>query len=283
VAHAAPDRRAGEAAGDRALSGPLERRVEIDGESHRVWERGDGERLGFLAGMGGLGRWTPFLELLSRERRVMVPSLPGFPGGGTGHRKLDGLLDWISVTLDLLEAAGLAGADLVGHGPGGLLAAEIAALARPWVGRLVLIAPFGLFDPAEPVADPFARRASEIPGLYCAHPEAFERELACPPGGDEVEWQITTLRASEAAARLLWPLGDLGLHKRLHRIVCPTLLLWGSEDRLVPASYAKRLADAMGRRPEIRSLEGAGHRLDLDAPEAAAAAILSFLRTPAGR
>jgi len=263
------------------LSGPLVRHVRIDGESHRVWERGQGEGLGLLAGMGGLGHWTPFLERLSQERRVVVPSLPGFPGGGAGHHKLDDLVDWISVTLDLLEGAGLAGADLVGHGPGGLLAAEIAALSRGMVGKLVLIAPFGLFDPSEPVADCFARRASEIPSLFCTHPEAFERDLACPPGDDEVEWQLTRLRASEAAARLLWPIGDLGLRKRLHRIVSPTLLLWGSEDRVVPASYAKRFADAMGQRPGIHSVEGAGHRVDLDAPEAAADAILSFLRTPA--
>jgi pimeloyl-ACP methyl ester carboxylesterase len=260
------------------LSGPLVREVRIDGEVHRVWERGRGEELGVLAGLGGPLTWSPFLEQLSTERRVVVPSLPGFPGGGAGHHKLDDLLDWISVTLDLLEGAGLAGADLVGHGPGGLLAAEIAALSQGMVRKLVLIAPFGLFDPSEPVADCFARRASELPSLLCTHPEALERELACPPGHDEVEWQITRLRASEAAARLLWPIGDLGLHKRLHRIVSPTLLLWGSEDRVVPAGYARRFANAIGQRPELRSIEGAGHRVDLDAPEAAANAILSFLR-----
>jgi pimeloyl-ACP methyl ester carboxylesterase len=256
------------------------RQLRIDGESLRVWERGDGPVLGVLAGLGGFGAWTPFLEHLARERRVVVPSLPGFPGGGAGHHLLDGLLDWIRVTLDLLESAGLAGADLVGHGPGGMLGAEVAALSRTTVGKLVLIAPFGLFDASEPVADCFARRASEVPSLFCAHPEAFARDVACPAGDDEVEWQLTRARASEAAARLLWPLGDLGLRKRLHRVVSPTLLLWGSEDRVVPASYAKRFADKMGRRPEIRSIEGAGHRVDLDAPEAAADLILRFLRGP---
>src|SRR5262249_18856856 len=160
-------------------------------------------------------------------------------------------------------------ADLVGHGPGGMLAAEIAALSRAMVGRLVLIAPFGLFDPAEPVSDCFARRASEMPSLYCANPEAWERDLACPAGADDVEWQLTRVRASEAAARLLWPIADLGLRKRLHRIVSPTLLLWGSEDRVVPMSYATRFAEAMGRKPLIRSIEGAGHRVDLDTPESA--------------
>jgi pimeloyl-ACP methyl ester carboxylesterase len=81
----------------------------------------------------------------------------------------------------------------------------------------------------------------------------------------------------EAAARLLWPLGDRGLAKRLHRIAAPTLLLWGSEDRIVPASYAKRFAEGIAGKAEVRSIPGAGHRLDLDAPDGAAEAVLAFL------
>ena len=85
------------------------------------------------------------------------------------------------------------------------------------------------------------------------------------------------VRAMEAAARLLWPLGNRGLAKRLHRITAPTLLLWGSEDRIVPASYAKRFAAGIAGKTEIRSIAGAGHRADLDAPDATAEAVLAFL------
>ena len=85
-----------------------------------------------------------------------------------------------------------------------------------------------------------------------------------------MEWQIGQVRAQEAAARLLWPTGDRGLAKRLHRITAPTLLLWGSDDRIVPASYAKRFADGIAGPTEIRSIPNAGHRVDLDAPDEAA-------------
>jgi pimeloyl-ACP methyl ester carboxylesterase len=269
------------------MSAPVERSVAVNGEPCRVWEKsgreegaqesGAGEPLGFLASLGGCSHWTPFLERLAERRRLVVPSLPGFPGGGSGHKKLDDLPDWIAATLDLLEAAGLEGADLVGHGVGGVLAAEVAALSRATVRRLVLIAPLGLFDAAEPVADAWARRASELPALLSTRPEAFAKELLPPEGCDEVEWQIELLRASEAAARLLWPTADRGLAKRLHRIQAPTLLLWGSEDRLVPASYAKRFADGIAGAASLRSIEGAGHRVDFDAPAATADAILEFL------
>jgi pimeloyl-ACP methyl ester carboxylesterase len=256
------------------VSAPRERRVRLLGDDVRVLEKGEGEPLGFLASFGGLPGWTPFLDRLAERRRVVVPSLPGFPGAGGGFRRLDDLPDWVIATLDLLEEAGLEGADLVGHGVGGLLAAEVAAFSRASVRRLALIAPLGLFDEAEPVADVWARRASEVPALFSAQPEAYAKSLACPAGHDEVEWQLAGVRAMEAAGRLLWPLGDRGLAKRLHRITAPTLLVWGAEDRIVPASYAKRFAAAISGPTEIRSIPGAGHRADLDAPDATAAAIL---------
>jgi pimeloyl-ACP methyl ester carboxylesterase len=259
------------------VSAPRERLVRLLDEDVRVLEKGEGAPLGFLATFGGVPAWTPFLDRLAERRRVVVPSLPGFPGAGGGFRRLDDLPDWVTATLDLLEAAGLAGCDLVGHGVGGLLAAEVAAFSRASVGRLVLIAPLGLFDEREPVADVWARRASEVPALFSAQPEAYAKGLACPAGHDEVEWQLAAVRAMESAARLLWPTGDRGLAKRLHRIGAPTLLLWGAEDRVVPASYAKRFADGIAGPTEIRSIPGAGHRADLDAPDPTAAAILEFV------
>ena len=60
---------------------------------------------------------------------MIAPSLPGFPGA-TGHDRLDDLPDWLAATLDLLEASGLEGADLVGASVGGALAAEVAAFSR---------------------------------------------------------------------------------------------------------------------------------------------------------
>ena len=91
------------------------------------------------------------------------------------------------------------------------------------------------------------------------------------------------VRALEAAARLLWPIGDRGLAKRLHRISAPTLLVWGGEDRIVPASYAKRFAAGVAGEAEVRSIAGAGHLVDLDAPEAAADAVLRFLEARGSR
>ena len=140
------------------------------------------------------------LDELAKTRTVVAPSLPGYPGA-TGHTVLDTHLDWVLATRQLLDKAGLADADLVGASVGGAFAAEMAAIFPERVGRLVLIAPFGLFDEAEPAADPWAQRKDMLPGLMCADAAKWQELVAPPDGANSIEWPIEMSRASEAAAR----------------------------------------------------------------------------------
>ena len=258
------------------MTEPATAAVDINGFSCRVWTAGTGPKLGFLAGFGGLPRWVPFLDALARERTVIVPSLPGFPGGERGHTMLDSHLDWVLAVRRLLHASGLEGADLAGSSVGGSLAAEMAAIWPGSVRRLALIAPFGLFDENDPATDPWAQRAPDVPGLMCADPAKWEALKAEPEGRNDPEWPIEQTRASEAAARIFWPLGNTKLEKRLPLIEAPTLLIWGGEDRLMPRSYADKFAKAIKGRSEIKIIPGAGHLAELDKPDAVATAILRW-------
>jgi pimeloyl-ACP methyl ester carboxylesterase len=252
--------------------------VDINGYSCRVWTAGSGPKLGFLAGFGGLPHWVPFLNELAKQRTVIVPSLPGFPGGERGHVALDSHLDWLVATRLLLEGAGLAGADLAGSSVGGSLAAETAALWPSMVKRLALIAPFGLFDENDPATDPWAQRVPDAAGLFCADPKNWELLKAEPEGHNDPEWPIEQVRASEAAARIFWPLGNTKLEKRLPLITAPTLLIWGGEDRIMPRGYADKFAAGITGKTEITVIPGAGHLAELDKPAETAAAILSWMR-----
>lgn len=258
---------------------PKQRELRIGDHPVRVWEQGVGTPPAvFFAGIGGLPSWPPFLELLAANRRVIAPSLPGFPGAPE-FRHLDGLLDWIVQAVETVEALECAPVDLIGSSVGGALAAEVAALAGGLVNRLVLLAPFGVFDPRDPSADIWAQPPGPdtLPNLVCENPEAWKAVWRLPEGGDALDWQVLHSRATEAAARFLFPFGDTGVLDRLHRVRQPTLLVRGERDRVLPASYNERFRDALAGPVRLAEVEGAGHLTELDAPDALARMVHAFL------
>lgn len=251
--------------------------IEINGFPTRIWRKGSGPKLGYLAGFGGLPRWMPFLDELAKSRTVIVPSLPGFPGGDRGHTVLDSHLDWLLAIREILDQSGLAGADLAGSSVGASLALEVAALWPATVGKLALIAPFGLFDEKNPPTDPWAQRGDAVPGLMCADPEIWKSMKAPPEGANSIEWPIEQVRANEAAARIFWPLGNTRIEKRLRLIKAPTLLLWGEQDRIMPQAYAEIFSQRITGPTTTKIIPGAGHLAELDKPAEVAAEILAFI------
>ncbi len=163
------------------VSQPVTTTVEVNGFPCRVWTKGKGPKVGFLAGLGGLPRWLPFLDKLAETRTVIAPSLPGYPGA-TGHTELDSHLDWVLAVRQLIDKAGLAGADLVGASVGGAFAAEMAAIF-PDAGR-----PAGADRALRPVrrpgagSRPWAQRRDVLPGLMCADGDKWTA-LGRPRGG----------------------------------------------------------------------------------------------------
>lgn len=255
---------------------PETRSVTVNGHAHRVWTRGSGPLLGFLPGVGGLPKWTPFLERLAATHTVVAASLPGFPGAA-GHDELDTIYDWTLATHDVLGAAGLEGADVVAASVAGALAAEVAAVWPAFFRRLVLVAPFGLFDPNEPSADIWAQRPGKLANVLTCEPETFKDFVEQPDDADPIEWKVEQMRALEASARYLFPTGNTGIERRLARIACPLLLLRGDNDQVMPHSYLERFAAGVTGEARIETIPRAGHLAELDQPEAVAAAVTTFL------
>ena len=55
-----------------SLSEPETSIIDINGFATRVWRKGTGPRIGFLAGYGGLPRWVPFLDRLAEYFQHMT-------------------------------------------------------------------------------------------------------------------------------------------------------------------------------------------------------------------
>jgi pimeloyl-ACP methyl ester carboxylesterase len=256
-----------------------ERFVDVAGGRCRLLEKGAGDPIAVLPGLLGFPRWTSFLDRLAEARKVVLLSPPGFPGSDAHHEKLDGHLDWLSATFDLLDACAIDRCDLVAASVGAMLAIDIAAFDASRVRRLSLTGPYGIYDMKEPVRDYFAEVPDVQRGLLCRDATAYDACFGDPQDEEEAtEHQLMLYRAASAAARLSWPLGDRGARKRLHRLTMAVQLIWGSEDALVPLSYADRFAAGLPVAPERITIEGAGHLAWIDEPQACSRAILNFLR-----
>ena len=234
----------------------------------------------YLPGIAGDAGVSPALQqLVDDGRRVVIPPVPGFDGA-TGFTPPHDYLDWLVVFWDAIDASGATAdgpVDVVGASVGGMIAAELAVL-RPEVGaRLALLAPFGVADENDIGFDLYATRSSErLAHLFAKGvPEQVATRFA--HFGEE-EAPVATYLADIAAASLIWPIGDRGLRKRLHRITCPKLVLWGDQDELLPVGVAQQWGGAT-------VIAGAGHLMEWDTPDEVASALRTFMAFPghAGR
>jgi pimeloyl-ACP methyl ester carboxylesterase len=90
------------------------------------------------------------------------------------------------------------------------------------------------------------------------------------------DFYLAHQRRMAMAGKILFPIPNRRVSKRLYRLTAPTLVLWGESDRLMPPVYAERWAALIaGARVEV--IGEAGHMLPYEQPEAFVAAVLQFL------
>jgi pimeloyl-ACP methyl ester carboxylesterase len=245
----------------------------------RVFAAGQGAPLLFLHGAGGLLADNPFLDRLAARYQVFAPELPGY-GESSGEALLEDMLDFTLHGWDVVRALGLSRPHLVGHSMGGMIAAEMACVAPNDLGRLVLAASAGLWIPAHPIPDIFAFLPHEFAELLFHDRAAGEALLT---GGLDFtnlealkEFYIAHTRRLSMAGKIMFPIPNRRLSKRLYRLTAPTLLLWGTHDRLIPPVYAERFQRLIPH-AELALIDAAGHMLPYEQPEAFAAAVERFL------
>ncbi len=260
---------------------PTERTLSLRGGMFdmRIAEAGSGQPVVYLHGSEGPhDGWPDFLASLAERYHVIAPDLAGF-GGSTGAEHLRDVHDLVIHGLDLLDALDVERPHLIGHDLGGMLAAELAAVAGGRIGKLVLAAPLGLWNDREPVLDIFAVPRDEIDSAYWHDPaSAAATAVLAHSSSEEEARRVTLLRHQNlsVATRFVWPIPDRGLNRRIHRVTSETLLIWGADDRVVPASYGERFA---GLLPNARlvTLPDCGHLPMLERPAAFVEATRSLL------
>jgi pimeloyl-ACP methyl ester carboxylesterase len=244
-----------------------------------VVEGGKGRDLLFLHGAGGHMVDDSLLAALASKYRVVAPLLPGYGQSG-GEDGLRDMLDVTLHTLDVLERLKLEKPIVVGHSMGGMIAAEMAAIAHTEIAKLCLIAPAGLWLDDHPVVDIFSKLPYELPGLLFHDAEAGGKLLTAGGGNMEdpeflKQFLVMNARRMGMAGKLLFPIPDRGLSARLHRITATTLIVWGKEDALIPPVYGDAFKKAISKSRLIK-VGKAGHAVGQEKPEAVLKAIRDF-------
>ena len=239
-------------------------------------DTGEGHPVLFLHGGVGFDPRQEFVELLSRQRRLLAPSHPGF-GNSALPDWLDSVDDIAHLYLELLDRLNLDKLDVVGCSIGGWIAAEMATKTPQRIRRLVMVAPVGIkTGPSDKldIPDIFAMPEAELAKLLYHDPARMQVDRTKM---SDAELSVM-FRNRETLALLTWEpwMHNPKLKRRLHRIAAPALFLRGESDGLVSQPYLEAYAGLLPN-ARTRTIAAAGHVPQLEQPAAFAGAVLEFL------
>lgn len=241
--------------------------------------RGAGPDLIYFHPAAGPG-WDPFLEELARDYTIYAPQFPGTsPDAPHDIHKVDNLADAVMIYEEAFRALGLQRPIAIGQSFGGMMALELAAAYPDLFSRVIVMDPIGLWRDDLPVTNWITAAPAELPGLLFRDPSSPEAQAMLAMPEDKEAAVLATAQLIwnlGATGKMVWPIPDRGLAKRLHRIRVPTLIVWGDEDALVSSAYANEFRDRIkGSRAEI--IKNCGHIPQVERPAETLAVVRPFL------
>jgi pimeloyl-ACP methyl ester carboxylesterase len=251
--------------------------IDVNGRATTILHGGDGPAFVYLhSTLGESFRWFPFYQAWSKQFRVLVPTHPGFHASG-GFDQIDTVEDMAFHYVELFDALGLDEVILGGVSLGGWIAAEFACRWPERVKKLWISGAPGIWVEEEPLPDLFRHmgKPDRLRRLLFHDPDGYMAQLVIPPEPDE-ERMLTAYQSMTVLGRLVWERPyDPKLPSRLHRVKCPTLLLWGEHDTLVPPSYGKAYNKWLPH-AKWQTIPGSGHLAMFEKEDAFVAAVARF-------
>ncbi len=268
----------------------------IDWREHQRWESveghalntiqlGSGPALLFVHGLSGCWpNWLEQLAVFAPTNRVITLDLPGFghSPGDAGEISMQGYAKLLDT---LLGQLGIERATLVGNSMGGLIAAEMAAAHPARVERLVLVSPAGLSTYRNRLTQstmPAVRRLEQVLALGAAWTASHSDSLASRPRLREAMLKGVIAHPSRLPGPLaaeqirgagtdgfmgaLEAILEFDLSERLPLISCPSLVVWGTKDRLITVRDSARFTAGIPGAREV-VYEDTGHMSMLERPE----------------
>jgi pimeloyl-ACP methyl ester carboxylesterase len=240
---------------------------------------GSGKPLLILHDELGYPGWMAWNDKLAQERTLLIPLQPGF---GKTQR-----IDWIRSYRDLagfysqvLRELRLEPIDVIGFSAGGFIAAEMAAADPNIFSHMVLVAPMGIKPAEGEIMDFFAVTVIQHL-LATVEDPANTREYRKIYGGEMTPERFEAFEdARSETARIGWEpfMHNPSLPYLLRGAKTPTLLIWGTRDRVVPRgcidAYRAAIVGA-----QVVEIEGVGHRPEIENLAEFDRAVRKFLAT----
>lgn len=270
--------------------------VVLHGHDLSYVDSGSGSVVLFIHGiLGSQRQWEHLIDMMDDEHRMLLPDL--FGHGDSAKPLGDYSLSAHAAAMrDLLDHLGIDRVTLVGHSLGGGIAMQFLYLFPERVERLVLVSSGGLGREVNVLL-----RSATLPGAaqvlsviasapVLSRVEALGRgatRIGWRPGPDlEAVWRgfsslgdVESRRAFLATTRAVIDFGGQSISAHDHlkgALPVPTMIVWGSKDRMIPASHAlsveKEIPDC-----RIEIFEGAGHFPHLDDPDRFARVLRDFI------
>lgn len=264
----------------RSLAGMQQKQVQIPGFDIAYIERGEGEPLVLVHGIGAdKDNFTPVAGLIKPVGRIIALDLPGF---GDSSKPLDGdysIPAQVEHLRAFLDALGLQSAHLGGSSMGGMIVASFAAKYPDRAKSLWLLAPAGVATAPEPAVRRAYRERGEYL-LFAQTPDQFERVLDTvftqrPP----LPWSVRQKLAQRAVDnyplhktifdRITDNYAAWALEPQVKDLATPTMIVWGDNDQALDVEGGRILQQLMPN-AELIVIPGMGHLPMLEDPFRAA-------------
>ncbi len=276
-----------------------QRWVTVGGRRANVIELGSGPPIVFIHGLSGSWQnWLEQLPVFASEHRVITFDLPGFGSSEMPSEQISisGYARWVDA---LLGQLGVECGAVVGNSMGGFIGAELAIQFPARVEQLVLVSAAGLTienqipAPVLTALRTLDTRLAAYTGWLASRSEALSRR----PRSRELIFGIVAHRAGKLPGPLvaeqvrgsgkpgfvpaLNALTRYPIRDRLGEIACPTLIVWGTHDMLVPARDADEFERLIPNARKVVWPE-TGHVAMLERPEAFNRLLAAFLAEQPG-
>ncbi|MHA7647038.1 alpha/beta fold hydrolase [Nitrosopumilus sp. S4] len=261
-----------------------EKFLQIDENKIRYLESGDSRNtLVLVHGLGASAeRWEKVIPLFSKKYRVIVPDIIGF--GYSDKPLVDYTPDFFAEFLEkFFIESGIKHPNLIGSSLGGQIVAEYATSHSDDIEKLILVSPAGVMKQSTPALDAYIM-AALYPNEQSAK-NAFEMMEGSGSSPDEalVNGFIERMRLPNAKLAFMSTLLGLknseSLTSKLSSISVPTLIIWGSEDPVIPITYSDDFISTIKDCRFFR-MDGCGHTPYVQDPTTFASKVIEFLDSP---